>query len=400
MSEMTYESTEQHHLDKVDDIEANIKSWDDMELAPDILRGIYAYGFEIPSPIQCKAILPIKSGRDVIAQAQSGTGKTATFTIGALSVIDTSRNETQAIILSPTRELSMQICDVVEKLGSCMSNLRTQLLVGGSSGENDAKKLIQQSPHVVVGCTGRVSDMLSRRALSTSSIKILVVDEADEMLTDGFKDQLRGIINQLSMKTQIVFFSATLPNYAIEMVSQIMNNPLHIIVKKEVLTLEGIKQYYIALENDRDKYAVLKDIYSKLSVSQCIIYCNSIERVIELSTALINDGFPVGCIHSHMDKKSRESSISQFRSGVHRILISSNITARGIDIQQVGIVVNFDICKSVHTYLHRIGRSGRWGRKGVGINFVTRRDINKLKTIESFYATEITEMPIDFTGAA
>ena len=399
MSEMTYESTEQHDLDKGDNIEANIKSWDDMELAPDILRGIYAYGFEIPSPIQCKAILPIKSGRDVIAQAQSGTGKTATFTIGALSVIDTSKNETQAIIMSPTRELSMQICDVVEKLGSCMSNLRTQLLVGGSSGENDAKKLIQHTPHVVVGCTGRVSDMISRRALSTSSIKILVVDEADEMLSDGFKEQLRGIINHLSMKTQIVFFSATLPNYAIEMVNQIMNNPLHIIVKKEVLTLEGIKQYYVALEDDRDKYAVLKDIYSKLSVTQCIIYCNSIERVSELTSALINDGFPVCCIHSHMDKKSRESAISQFRTGQHRILISSNITARGIDIQQVGIVVNFDVCKSVHTYLHRIGRSGRWGRKGVGINFVTRRDISKLKTIESFYETEITEMPIDFTGA-
>ena len=399
MSEITYESTESACINRDDGIEANIKSWDELNLKSDILRGIYAYGFEIPSPIQCKAILPIKAGRDVIAQAQSGTGKTAAFTIGALSVIDTANDEPQAIILSPTRELSMQICDVVEKLGSCMSKLRTQLLVGGSNAEKDAKQLTKHSPQVVVGCTGRVTDMISRRALSVSNIKILVVDEADEMLSDGFKDQLRAIISYLPMTTQIVFFSATLPDYALGIVNQIMNNPLQIILKKEVLTLEGIKQYYVALEDDRDKYVVLKDIYSKLSVTQCIIYCNSIERVTELSTALTNDGFPVCCIHSHMDKKSRESAISQFRTGQHRILISSNITARGIDIQQVGIVVNFDVCKSVHTYLHRIGRSGRWGRKGVGINFVTRRDINNLKTIESFYATEITEMPADFTGA-
>lgn len=376
---------------------SHIKKWDDLNLNENILRGVYAYGFEIPSPIQCKAILPIISGRDLFAQAQSGTGKTATFTIGTLSVIDTGLPTTQAIILSPTRELSMQIQDVVKQLGSCIPNLRTQLLIGGSSSNNDAKQLVDNTPHVVIGCTGRVQDMITRRALNTSSVKILVVDEADEMLSSGFKDQLRNIINCLSLATQIVFFSATFPQYATDIVNNIMNNPLHIVLKKEALTLEGIKQYYVALESDMEKFSVLKDIYSKLSMTQSIIYCNSIERVTELSNALINEGFPVCYIHSHMDKKSRENSISEFRNGKQRILVSSNITARGIDIQQVGIVVNFDVCKSVHTYLHRIGRSGRWGRKGIGINFVTRRDIQTLRSIESFYQTEIIEMPINFT---
>jgi len=382
---------------KEDDDYSNIKTWDDLNLNDDILRGIYAYGFETPSPIQCKAILPIISGRDLFAQAQSGTGKTATFTIGTLSVIDTKLSVTQSIILSPTRELSMQIQDVVNRIGSSVPNLKTHLLVGGSSAERDAKQLIDNPPHVVIGCTGRVQDMIMRRALNTSSVKILVVDEADEMLSSGFKDQLRNIVNRLSLTTQIVFFSATYPKYATDIVNTIMNNPLHIVLKKEALTLEGIRQYYVALESDRDKLSVLKDIYSKLSMTQSIIYCNSIERVTDLSNALINDGFPVCYIHSHMDKKSREKSITEFRNGKHRILVSSNITARGIDIQQVGIVVNFDVCKSVHTYLHRIGRSGRWGRKGVGINFITRRDVNTLREIESFYETEITEMPINFT---
>jgi len=376
---------------------SHIKKWDELNLNENILRGIYAYGFETPSPIQCKAILPIIAGRDLFAQAQSGTGKTATFTIGTLSVIDTNLSITQAIILAPTRELSMQIQDVVNQLGSCIPTLKTQLLVGGSSSNNDARQLLDNTPHIVIGCTGRVQDMIMRRALNASNIKILVVDEADEMLSSGFKDQLRNIINRLTLKTQIVFFSATYPNYATDIVSNIMNNPLYIEVKKEALTLEGIKQYYIALESDRDKFAVLKDIYSKLSMTQSIIYCNSIERVTELSNALINDGFPVCYIHSHMDKKSREKAITEFRNGKQRILVSSNITARGIDIQQVGIVVNFDVCKSVHTYLHRIGRSGRWGRKGIGINFVTRRDIQILRSIESFYQTEITEMPMNFT---
>ena len=302
-----------------------IKKWDELDLNPDILRGIYAYGFETPSPIQCKAILPIMQGRDIIAQAQSGTGKTATFTIGALSRIDLESNTTQVLVLSPTRELSMQSKGVFSSLGEMMNGLKTQLLVGGSSVDRDMKMLTENTPHVAIGCAGRIQDMIRRGALVTNTIKVLIVDEADEMLAFGFKEQLQSIIQTLSTDAQIALFSATLPNFALDIVDKIMRNPVHIIVKKEQLTLEGIQQYYVAMEDDMQKYAVLKDLYTKLNVSQCIIYCNSIERVQELAQAMINDGFPICCIHSNMDKKQREKAINDFRKGSQRILILSLI---------------------------------------------------------------------------
>ena len=172
-----------------------------------------------------------------------------------------------------------------------------------------------------------------------------------------------------------------------------MRNPIRISVKKEALTLEGIKQFYIAVEDDRQKYLTLKNLFSFLAVSQCIIYCNSIKRVQDLYEAMIEDEFPVCRIHSSMERAERDSAFKEFCNGKSRVMISSNVTARGIDIQQVSVVINFDLTKDVHTYLHRIGRSGRWGRKGVGINFITRRDVSKLKEIEEHYSTQISEMP-------
>lgn len=372
-----------------------VKNWDQLELNNNILRGIYAYGFENPSPIQARAILPIIQGKDIVAQAQSGTGKTGAFTIGGLSRIDESLDKTQVIILSPTRELSMQILSVVEKI-SDSTKIRSQLLVGGSSVDQDMNVLSSNVPHLVVGCAGRVQDMIRRNALKTDSLKLLIVDEADEMLATGFKEQLQNIFHSLPEDIQIALFSATLPDYAFDDIKLFMKDPVHIIVKKEALTLEGIAQYYVALEDDNQKYATLKDLYANLNVSQCIIYCNSIERVANLTSAMIEDGYPVVCIHGDMERKEREKAITDFRTGSHRVLISSNVTARGIDIQQVSVVINFDICKSVHTYLHRIGRSGRWGRKGVGINFVTRRDISKLRFIERYYSTQVNELPTNF----
>ena len=372
-----------------------VKNWDQLELNNNILRGIYAYGFENPSPIQARAILPIIQGKDIVAQAQSGTGKTGAFTIGGLSRIDESLDKTQVIILSPTRELSMQILSVVEKI-SDSTKIRSQLLVGGSSVDQDMNVLSSNVPHLVVGCAGRVQDMIRRNALKTDSLNLLIVDEADEMLATGFKEQLQNIFHSLPEDIQIALFSATLPDYAFDDIKLFMKDPVHIIVKKEALTLEGIAQYYVALEDDNQKYATLKDLYANLNVSQCIIYCNSIERVANLTSAMIEDGYPVVCIHGDMERKEREKAITDFRTGSHRVLISSNVTARGIDIQQVSVVINFDICKSVHTYLHRIGRSGRWGRKGVGINFVTRRDISKLRFIERYYSTQVNELPTNF----
>lgn len=372
-----------------------IQSWDDLEIDPKLLRGIFAYGFEKPSPIQQKAIRPLIQKKDIIAQAQSGTGKTASFTIGALANVDTSINSTQILVLSPTRELSTQTAKVFMSLGCMMDDLRVQTVFGGSLMEDKSMFLSKNIPHVICGCPGRVHDMMRRDKITSKDIKLVILDEADEMLSFGFKEQVYNIFQYFSNNIQVALFSATLPENIYPIINKIMRNPVKISVKREMLTLEGIKQYFIAVEDDRQKYSTLKNLFSFLSISQCIIYCNSVKRVQELFEAMTEDQFPVCRIHSNMDKNERDKTFSDFKTGVYRVLISSNVTARGIDIQQVSIVINFDLAKCVHTYIHRIGRSGRWGRKGVGINFITRRDISKLKEIEKHYSCEIEEMPID-----
>ena len=374
-----------------------IERWDDLDVDPTIMRGIYAYGFEHPSPIQSKAILPILAGKDIIAQAQSGTGKTATFTIGALSKIDLSLNRTQVLIMSPTHELSRQIASVIQGIGSNMTNLRVNISIGGGSIDDDATSMRTNAPHIIVGCPGRVYDMIRRGNIDVRGLKMVVLDEADEMLSSGFKEQVYNIFQYLDTSVQVALFSATLPPHIHTITNKFMRNPVRISVTPEKLTLEGISQYFVAVNDDRHKYENLKNLYSFISMSQCIIYCNSVKRVTDLYEAMKEDSFPVCCIHSSMTKEERELSFAEFRNGKSRVLISSNVTARGIDIQQVSIVINFDIPKDIHTYIHRIGRSGRWGRKGTGINFITRRDILKIKEIEKYYNCQISELPSSFS---
>ena len=371
-------------------------SWDELQLNTEILRGIYAYGYEKPSPIQGKAIEPIKQGRDIIAQAQSGTGKTAAFSVGALSRIKISDNYNQVLIMAPTHELAKQISSVITSLSSMMNGIRIKTIVGGSSIDEDVSSMRESPPHIIVGCPGRLYDMIRRRHINAHKFKLVILDEADEMLSSGFKEQVYNIFQHLNPNVQVALFSATLPNNILQITTKFMRNPIKICVKSESLTLEGIKQHYVALEDDRQKYLTLKDIYKYISMSQCIIYANSVKRVIDLYSAMKEDNFPVSCIHSNMEKSEREQSFKEFRTGQSRVLISSNITSRGIDIQQVSVVINFDLPRDIHTYLHRIGRTGRWGRKGTGINFITRRDIFKMKEIETYYSTEITELPQNF----
>lgn len=373
-----------------------VNSWDEYDMDPLVLRGIYSFGYEKPSPIQRKAILPMIDGRDMIAQAQSGTGKTGTFSIGTLNLVDPTQAVTQAIILSPTRELTKQSANVLSSIGTFVDGLRVQILVGGTSTFDDMQKLKEQPPHVVVGCPGRTYDMIKRGHLRTDNVKVMVLDEADEMLSHGFKDQMYQMFQQLNSMCQIALFSATMPPDIESLSQKFMRDPVKILVKSEMLTLEGIEQHYIALDNDGLKFDTLKDLYNSLSVSQCIIYCNSTKRVEDLYEAMIQDDFSVSRIHSGMTREERDAAYEDFKSGRNRVLISSNVTARGIDVQQVSVVINFDVPKCVHTYLHRIGRSGRWGRKGTGINFVTKFDIKYLKQIEEHYSTQITELPASF----
>jgi translation initiation factor 4A len=369
--------------------------WDELEIDTKLLRGIYSYGFEKPSPIQKKAILPLIKGKDLIAQAQSGTGKTATFTIGALANVNINENKTQVLVLSPTIELTIQTAKVFTSIGELMQGLKIQTLYGGIKLEDTNNFNNKHTPHVIVGCPGRVYDMIRREKISTKSIKLLILDEADEMLSSGFKDQVYNIFQYLNNDIQVALFTATLPTSVSPIIDKIMRNPVVINVNREALTLDGISQYYVPIDSDNEKYQTLQKLFSYLTVSQCIIYCNSIKRVNDLYEIMKEEGFPVSMVHSNMDKLIRTESFNEFKTGKSRVLISSDVTARGIDIQQVSIVINFDLPKCIHKYLHRIGRSGRWGRKGIGINFITRRDIPYMKEIETYYATQIMELPSD-----
>jgi translation initiation factor 4A len=373
-----------------------VESWDSMNIPMNVMRGIHSYGYEKPSPIQCKAIIPIMNGGDVIAQAQSGTGKTGAFTIGLLSKLDYDKKGIQAIVISPTRELSQQTKKVIDSIGTFCNGLSTRLFVGGTSTQDDIRSIKYENPNVIVGCTGRIYDMMERNPRYFENISIVIVDEADDMLSGGFEEQLYNIFKFLQHDTQIVLFSATMPHEISNITSKFMRNPTEILVEAEKLTLEGIHQYYVSLSGDNDKLDTLKDLFGMLTVAQTIIYCNTLEKVELLYGYMRDDGFPVTRLHSGMSRDERTESYESFRSGKQRILISSNVTARGIDIQQVSTVINFDVPKCVHNYLHRIGRSGRWGRKGTAINFITKYDSRYIRDIERHYSTEIKELPIDW----
>ncbi|RHX97062.1 hypothetical protein DYB37_010865 [Aphanomyces astaci] len=287
------------------DIDTNwdevIESFDGMELREDLLRGIYAYGFEKPSAIQQRAVKPILLGHDCIAQAQSGTGKTATFAISILQKIDPALRETQALILAPTRELALQIVKVVMALGD-YTGTSVHACVGGTAVRDDIRTL-QSGVHIVVGTPGRVGDMINRRAFRTDNVKLFVLDEADEMLSRGFKDQIYDVFRFLPEKVQVALFN--------------------------------------------------------------------------------------------MEQRERDIIMREFRSGSSRVLITTDLLARGIDVQQVSLVINYDLPTNRENYIHRIGRSGRFGRKGVAINFLTAADARYLRDIEQFYNTQIDEMPMD-----
>ncbi|KHN82348.1 Eukaryotic initiation factor 4A-III [Toxocara canis] len=368
-------------------------TFDDMGLREELVRGIYAYGFEKPSAIQQRAIKQIIKGRDVIAQAQSGTGKTATFSISVLQRLDTTVRETQALILSPTRELAVQIQKVVLALGDYM-NVQCHACIGGTNVGEDIRKL-DYGQHVVSGTPGRVFDMIRRRNLRTRSIKMLVLDEADEMLNKGFKEQLYDIYRYLPPGAQVVLLSATLPHEILEMTSKFMTNPIRILVKRDELTLEGIKQFFVAVDREEWKFDTLCDLYDTLTITQAVIFCNTRRKVDWLAEKLKEANFTVSAMHGDMEQKERDGIVKEFRSGTSRLLISTDVFARGLDIPQVSLVVNYDLPNNRELYIHRIGRSGRFGRKGVAINFVKSDDIRILRDIEQYYATQIDEMPMN-----
>jgi len=370
-----------------------VDSFDDLDLQEGLLRGIYSYGFEKPSAIQQRAIRPVLDGRDTIGQAQSGTGKTATFVIGALQRVDFSHNACQTLILAPTRELANQIHKVVLALGDYLK-VKCHVCIGGTSVRDDID-ILRAGQHVVVGTPGRVFDMVSKRHLRIDDLLTFVCDEADEMLSRGFKDQIYDIFKTLPPNVQVCLFSATMPPEILDMTTKFMRDAVRILVKKDELTLEGIRQFYVAIEKEEWKLDTLCDLYETLTITQAIIYCNTRRKVDFLADQMAKRDFTISTMHAELDQKERDLIMREFRSGSSRVLISTDLLARGIDVQQVSLVINFDLPQNMENYLHRIGRSGRFGRKGVAINFVTNNDVRAMKDIEKYYHTQIEEMPMD-----
>jgi len=370
-----------------------VSSFDKMGLTSDLVRGIYSYGFEKPSAIQQRAIKQIVKGRDIIAQAQSGTGKTATFSIGVLQSIDVKTRETQALVLGPTRELAVQIQKVILALGDYM-NIQCHACIGGTNVGEDIRKL-DYGQHVVAGTPGRVFDMIRRRNLRTRSIKLFVLDEADEMLTKGFKEQIYDIYRYLPPGAQVVLLSATLPHDVLEMTSKFMTDPIRVLVKRDGLTLEGIKQFFVSVEREEWKFDTLCDLYDTLTITQAVIFCNTRRKVDWLADKMREANFTVSSMHADMEQKDRDDIMKKFRAGESRVLISTDVWARGLDVPQVSLVINYDLPNNRELYIHRIGRSGRYGRKGVAINFAKADDIRILRDIEQYYSTQIDEMPMN-----
>ena len=373
-----------------------VETFDDMNLKDEILRGIFSYGFETPSSIQKKAILPMIKGYDLVAQAQSGTGKTGTFTIGALQNVDIQHNKPQILILSPTRELSMQTNKVIQEIGKYM-DITSYACIGGTNLKTCVNEL-KKGKQIIVGTPGRIYDMINRGVLHFDMLKMFIIDEADDMLDRGFLDQIKLLLRHIDENVQICLFSATLPLDILDSTTKFMNNPMNILVKKDELTLDGIHQYYISLDHEEYKFNTLCDLYESMSITQAIIYCNTRQKVEWLSQQLTNLDHEVSCIHGEMHFDKRKIIMNDFYNGSTRILISTDLLARGIDIQQISLVINYELPSQRENYIHRIGRSGRFGRKGVAINFITPRDISKAVDIEKYYHTEIKELPADLNA--
>jgi len=374
------------------------KDFDEMNLHDDLLRGIYSWGFDQPSGIQQRAIVPIIKGIDIIAQAQSGTGKTGAFSIGVLGNLNYSSQSTQAIIVAPTRELVHQIYLVIKGLSRHLP-VNIMYVIGGTEVNNDIKSL-KQGANIIVGTPGRLFDLIDRGYIHTPSVKTFIIDEADQMLSSDFKEQIHRILKRIPSDSQIGIFSATLPNPVMKLANHIMRDPIQILVKADELTLEGIKQYYVDVNCEDWKYDVLCDIYQSMNICQAIIYVNTQKKCDILCERLCENNFAVSRIHGKMDQTQRNEIMKNFREGTTRVLLTTDLLARGIDVQQVSLVINYDIPNDLENYLHRIGRTGRYGKKGVAINFITKDDYSKVKEIEKFYSTQLEALPSNLESLA
>jgi len=372
------------------------ETFDEMNLKDELSRGIYTYGFEQPSKIQQLAIVPMSKRNDILAQSQSGTGKTGAFTIGSLSVVDSTIKAPQVLVICPTRELSQQTERVAQAIGSYMG-LKVLSATGGNQLRNDIQSL-KAGAQFIVGTPGRIFDLICRGELTVDQMKYVILDEADQMLEDLFAEQIKVILNsQFPTTTSLALFSATMPKNVLEIAETYLNNPVRILIPQDEVTLDGIKQYYVQLDREDWKLPVLLDLYQQITVNQALIYVNKRQKAEWLAKQLSSHGFTLEFIHGEMDVAERKKRMDDFRSGMTRVIISTDLLARGIDVQQVSLVINYEMPIQRENYVHRIGRSGRYGKKGNAINLVYGDEMNMVKEIESHYSTIIHELPDDLS---
>lgn len=373
-------------------------TFEDIGISDDLLKGVYSCNFNNPSKIQIEGISIITGGNDCLLQSPSGTGKTATYLLGSLNIINPNLKETQAIIISPTKDLAEQIHNVCSGFIK-YSKITSALCIGGVDSKKNAAEM-KKKPNVIIGTIGRLSHMIRINAIRTNHIKIVVLDEADNILSQGFLEELDVLLAGIKSDYQTCLLSATFPKPVQDIAAKMTKNPKKLLLKKEDISVSSIKQYYIDVEIEDYKLLVLLDLYKNLPTSQTIIYCNKIEAVNWLKDKLEEEGFPIRHIHGDMTTEERAAIVKKFRDGDDRILLTTDLLARGIDIPDISLVINYDLPTNKENYIHRIGRSGRFGRKGIAINFLKskdERDVRVLDKISSHYGVTISELPADIT---
>jgi superfamily II DNA/RNA helicase len=368
--------------------------FEDLGLSDEILKGLYTYGFDIPSEIQINGIKAIITGKDCILQSQSGTGKTGTYSLGILQRIDPSEKSIQCIIVVPTRELAEQVYEVTSHLSKFMG-IRISTCMGGTNMK-DTSLIIKNKPQLIIGTIGRINHMIESNVLNTNCIKTLVIDEADTILLGNFKTKVTDIMSAIKSDYQICLLSATMPPNVQDLMRQFTRDPIKILLRKSQINVNSIKQFYIDVEKEDYKLEVLLDLYKIVQTSQTIIYCNTINKVEWLAEKLKENDFPITWIHGEISQLDRNDIVKKFRSGENRILLTTDLLSRGIDIPEISLVVNYDLPISKENYIHRVGRSGRFGRKGLAINFIKSEDDGDIKNftrIKQYFNLKIEELP-------
>lgn len=351
--------------------------------------GIYEKGFERPSPIQEESIPIALTGRDILARAKNGTGKTAAFCIPCIEKTDTTKDTIQALVLVPTRELALQTAQVCKELGKHLE-LQVMVTTGGTSLKDDIMRLYN-TVHLVVATPGRILDLADKGVAKLGECKMLCLDEADKLLSPEFADTLSRLMAHLPPDRQVLCYSATFPVTVRSFKDTYLRKP-YIINLMDDLTLKGVTQYY-AYVDERQKISCLHTLFSKLQINQSMIFCNSTNRVELLARKVTELGYSCFFIHAKMPQHQRNRVFQDFRGGKCRNLVSSDLFTRGIDIQAVNVVINFDFPKNSETYLHRVGRSGRFGHLGLAVNLITYDDRFNLYRIEQELGTEILPIP-------